>query len=178
MVSFNNSYQLQKKKINAQLVSIFPLEQIILSQFFFLLELLFKRGRKLWYYWQCPIRGSEHLRLCAVLCLVSESCSTLCNPVNCSSSGSSVHGDSPGKNTEWADMPSSRGSSQSRDWTQVSRIAGRFFIVWASREGTKEYHSPDLFHSDLVFPELFVLPAFCEVHFQNGDNLEKHLLIN
>ena len=115
---------------------------------------------------------------CAALGLVAQSCLTLCNPIDCSPSGSSVHGDSPGKNTEWADMPSSRGSSQSRDWTQVSRIAGRFFIVWASREGTKEYHSPDLFHSDLVFPELFVLPAFCEVHFQNGDNLEKHLLIN
>ena len=29
---------------------------------------------------------------------------------------------------------SSRGSSQIRDWTQVSRIAGRFFIIWATRE--------------------------------------------
>ena len=31
-------------------------------------------------------------------------------------------------------MPSSRGSSQSRDRTQVSHIAGRFFTVWATRE--------------------------------------------
>ena len=36
---------------------------------------------------------------CAVLCLVGQSCSTLCNPMNCSPPGSSVHGDSPGKNT-------------------------------------------------------------------------------
>ena len=35
---------------------------------------------------------------------------------------------------EWVAMPSSRGSSQPRDWTQVSRIAGRFFTVWATRE--------------------------------------------
>ena len=35
---------------------------------------------------------------------------------------------------EWVAMPSSRGSSQSRDWTQVSRIAGGFFTVWATRE--------------------------------------------
>ena len=33
-----------------------------------------------------------------VLCLVAESCPTLCNPMDCSSPGSSVHGDSPGKN--------------------------------------------------------------------------------
>ena len=35
----------------------------------------------------------------AVLCLVAQSCPTLCNPLNCSPPGSSVHGDSPGKNT-------------------------------------------------------------------------------
>ena len=34
-----------------------------------------------------------------VLCLVTQSCPTLCNPMDCSPSGSSVHGDSPGKNT-------------------------------------------------------------------------------
>ena len=34
-----------------------------------------------------------------VLCLVTELCLTLCNPMDCSPPGSSVHGDSPGKNT-------------------------------------------------------------------------------
>ena len=38
------------------------------------------------------------LSLCAV-CLVTPSRPTLCNPINCSPSGSSIHGDSPGKNT-------------------------------------------------------------------------------
>ena len=33
------------------------------------------------------------------MCLVTQSCPTLRNPVNCSPSGSSVHGDSPGRNT-------------------------------------------------------------------------------
>ena len=33
------------------------------------------------------------------VCLVNQSCPTLCNPMDCSSSGSSVHEDSPGKNT-------------------------------------------------------------------------------
>ena len=35
---------------------------------------------------------------------------------------------------EWVAMPSSRGSSQPRDWTQVSHIAGRFFTSWATGE--------------------------------------------
>ena len=36
---------------------------------------------------------------CAVLCLVAQSCLTFCDPMDCSPPGSSVHGDSPGKNT-------------------------------------------------------------------------------
>ena len=35
---------------------------------------------------------------------------------------------------EWVAVPSSRGSSQLRDQTQVSHTAGRFFTVWAARE--------------------------------------------
>ena len=35
---------------------------------------------------------------------------------------------------EWVAMSFSRGSSQTRDRTQVSFFAGRFFIVWATRE--------------------------------------------
>ena len=41
---------------------------------------------------------------------------------------------------EWVAMPSSRGSSQPRDRTQVSRIADRFFTVWTTREA-HEYWS-------------------------------------
>jgi len=39
------------------------------------------------------------LGCCAVLCLVTQSCPTLCDPMDCSPPGSSVRGDSPGKNT-------------------------------------------------------------------------------
>ena len=54
--------------------------------------------------------------------------------------GSSVHGDSPGKNTGVVAMPSSRGSTQPRDQTQVSNTAGGFFIIWATKE-VQEYWS-------------------------------------
>ena len=42
-------------------------------------------------------------------------CPTLCNPMDCSLPGPSVHGDSPGKNTGVGAMPSSMGSSQPKD---------------------------------------------------------------
>ena len=52
------------------------------------------------------------------LCLVAQSCQTLCDPMDCSPPASSVHRDFPGKNTGVGFMPSSRGSSQPRDRTQ------------------------------------------------------------
>ena len=54
--------------------------------------------------------------------------------MHCSPPGSSVHGILQTRILEWVAMPSSRGSSQPRDWTQVSHIAGRFFTVWATQE--------------------------------------------
>ena len=66
--------------------------------------------------------------------LVTQSRLTLCDPVDCRPSGSSVHGISQARILEWAATPFSRGSSQPRDWTWVSCIAGRFFTIWATRE--------------------------------------------
>ena len=42
--------------------------------------------------------------------LVAQLCPTLCDPMDCSLPGFSVRGDSPGKNTGWVAMPSSRES--------------------------------------------------------------------
>ena len=39
---------------------------------------------------------------------------------------------------EWVAMPSSKGSSQPRNWTQVFSIAGRFFTIWSPREAPRE----------------------------------------
>ena len=47
---------------------------------------------------------------------------------------SSVHGILQARILEWVAISSSRGSSQPRDQTQVSCIAGRFFTIWANRE--------------------------------------------
>ena len=62
-----------------------------------------------------------------------QSCLTLCNLVDSSLLGSSVHGILQTRILEWVAIPFSRGSSQPRDWTQVSCIAGWFFTIWATR---------------------------------------------
>ena len=56
----------------------------------------------------------------AVLCLVVQSYLTLCDPMDCSLPGSSVHGIVQARILEWVSMPSSRGSSQPRDRIQIS----------------------------------------------------------
>ena len=63
-----------------------------------------------------------------VVC-VTRWCLTLCNPMDCSLPGSSIHEDSQSRIPEWVAMPSSRESSRPRDGTQVSCIAGGFFTV-------------------------------------------------
>ena len=62
--------------------------------------------------------------------LVAQSCLTLCDPMDCSLPGFSVHGILQAGILKWVDIPFSRGSSQLRVWTQASYIAGRFFTVW------------------------------------------------
>ena len=74
---------------------------------------------------------------CPLSCVklsLAQSCLTLCNPMDYSPPGSSVHGILQARILEWAAMPSFRASSRLRDRTQVSCIAGRFFTIWA-REG-------------------------------------------
>ena len=73
-----------------------------------------------------------------LMCLVSQSCLILWDPIDCSPPGSSVHGILQARILEWVSMLSSRGSFQPRDGTQVSHIAGWFFTVWATSENSKK----------------------------------------
>ena len=52
-----------------------------------------------------------------------QSCPTLCDPMNCSPSGSSVHGILHARILEWVAMPSSRVSSWPRDWNHISYVS-------------------------------------------------------
>ena len=61
--------------------------------------------------------------------LVTKSCWILYNPIDCSPPGSCVHGILQARILEWVAISFCRGSSQSRDWTQVSSLAGRFYTL-------------------------------------------------
>ena len=65
---------------------------------------------------------------------VPQSCPTLCYPMDCSLSGSSVYGILQARILEWGAISFSRESSQHRDQTQVSHIVGGRFTIWATRE--------------------------------------------
>ena len=60
---------------------------------------------------------------------VAQSCLTLCQPMDYT-----VHGVFQARILEWVSFPFARGSSQPRDWTLVSYMAGGFFTNWTIRE--------------------------------------------
>ena len=68
---------------------------------------------------------------------LAQSCPTLCNLMDCSPPGSSVHGILQARILEWVAISFSRGSSQPRDGTWVSCVAGRRFILCATRKALK-----------------------------------------
>ena len=78
---------------------------------------------------------AQHNVWCTEWVKVAQSCPTLCNSLDYT-----VHGILQARILEWVAFPFSRGSSQPRDRTQVSHIAGGFFTSWAPRE-IQEYWS-------------------------------------
>ena len=64
-------------------------------------------------------------------------CPTLCDPMDYP-----IQGILQARTLEWVTFPFSRGSSQSRNQTRISCIAGGFFINWAMREAM----SLNIFH--------------------------------
>ena len=66
--------------------------------------------------------------------VVTQSCLTLCNHIGCSLQAPLSTGISQARILEWVAISSSRGSSQPRDGTWVSCIAGGFFTNWGIRE--------------------------------------------
>ena len=70
------------------------------------------------------------------MCMHAQLCLTLCDPMDCSLPGSSVHGIIPARILEWVAISFSKGSSQHRDWTHVSwgSCFGRWILNhWATR---------------------------------------------
>ena len=76
---------------------------------------------------------------------VAQSGTTLCDPMDYT-----VHGILQTRILEWVAVPFSRGSSQPRDRTQISRIAGGFFTSWATREALHMAYLLWLSHSSWI----------------------------
>ena len=71
---------------------------------------------------------------CCCCCFVTKLCLTLCELMDYSSPGSSVHGILQTRILEWVAIPVSRGFSPPREWTWVSCIGRRVLYHWATRE--------------------------------------------
>ena len=84
--------------------------------------------------WSHLLICTHLLDTCVHVHLIAQLCLTLCDRIDCSPLGSSVHGNSSGKNTGVGCQVLLQGIFQPRDRTQVSHIAGRFFTVWVTRE--------------------------------------------
>ena len=82
--------------------------------------------------WVCNIWASYFYVNLTTECSAQplQSCPTLCDPMDWSPPGSSVHGILQERLLEWAAIPFSRRSSPPSVWTRLSYIAGRFFFFF------------------------------------------------
>ena len=105
----------------------------------------------------CLVLTSSAYPWCAVY-LVAQLCPTLCNPMDCSSLSSSVHGILQARILELVAFPFSRGPSQPRDQTEVCHITGRFFTIWTREAQFLCFVS--LINKDRMFRFVNLLYAF------------------
>ena len=91
--------------------------------------------------------------LCYVLCLVAQSCLTLCDPMDYIARQAPLSmGILQARILQWVAMPFSWGSSQPRDQSQVSCIAGGFVTVRATREAQEYWSGWPIPFSRGIFP--------------------------
>ena len=86
--------------------------------------------------------------------LVPKSCPTLCDPMDCSPPGSSVHGILQAGILEWVAISCSRGSSWPRDRTRVSYTAGRFFTTEPPGKPPNHWIAREFLLSNLEFHDI------------------------
>ena len=109
---------------------------------FYIFYFIFNFTRLYWFYhistWIRPFNISCEAILVvvnssfcfSVVCLITQLCPTLCNPIDCIAFQASLSmGILQAKMLKWIATSLSRVFSQPRDWTQVSHIASRFFTV-------------------------------------------------
>ena len=100
-------------------------------------------SRACWLFSSCPqsfpASGSLPTFVSAVCVCVSCSVMSLCDHMDCSLLGSSVHGILQAGILDLVAIPIFRGSSPSRDRIQISSIVGRFFTIWVTGQALCVY---------------------------------------
>ena len=92
------------------------------------------------------------------MCVSHSVVSSLCDPMDYSLPGSSLHGILQERILEWVSIPFSRGSSPPRDQIHVSCISGRFFIIWAtSKAPQKGVQNSNADHTTVMWSQASVL---------------------
>ena len=82
--------------------------------------------------------NKSHKFLCCC-CLVSKSCLTLCDPIDCSSTGSCAQGTSQARIVKWIAISVSSGSSQPRYGTHISCLSWEFFTIESPGKPIRSY---------------------------------------
>ena len=77
------------------------------------------------------------------LCVHTQSCLTLCDPMDCGPLGSSVHAISQARMLEWVAISYSRGSSQPRDKPESPALAGVFFTTEPAGSPSAKVYGPE-----------------------------------
>ena len=155
---------------------------------FILFDCIWKSTKSLNFHFQVSNIGRPHpqsliynfivrvyLSICC--CLLTKwvmLCSTLCDPIDCSLPGSSVHWISQAKILEWFAISFSRASSPPRDWSYIPCIGRWILYYWATWEAPFTYSVCQ----QLSFS--FILPRVCSQQYHLASWIVFHcrLLIN
>ena len=113
---------LMRKRSSGRLSSLFRVTQLVFE------------FRVVWLQipWFQPYAVLLLLSVSVCVCSVAQLCLTLCDPIDCSSTATSVHGILQTRILEWVPIPFSRGSSRPRDWTHISCSGRRILYHWAT----------------------------------------------
>ena len=95
-------------------------------------------------------------------CICTQSLQSLCNSMNCSAQGSSVHGILQARILEWVAMPSCRGLPRPRDWTHLHLLrhlhwqVGSLPLALLGKPLTASCVTPNEFPIMPLFPSLWL----------------------
>ena len=121
-----------------------------------------KGTTKSWKAYLC-LHGTSSIKSVKVKVLVDQSCPTICDPMDYSPPGFSVHGILQARILEWVAISFSKRPSRPRDQTRVSCIGRQILYHWATRE------SPRASYTVLINSQMMPVLLVRVPHFEKQD---------